>query len=1172
MKQDDPRRPILGLNFDDDDRLLPATDYRYGANGRSGTSDKDSAGATEGLRGNSIVQSSIGIVEKIIGSCPDIKNNALISFVYNPLYNLTYASAAISNPATPTVVIVSPSFTLYNGTIIRVAQTGLNIFTGQVLSSLGNIYTLTLLSGTPNTNAITNIVIPNFHYIKRYFIDSQTTEFITNPALMGLVLNFQSSDRAINPRIIEAGFTQLLAWVTTPDGVPRLMDIDKMKSGGVYYGIAQDEQYIDIAKRPPNIQPTAVSNNDTTTKANFLANQFYQFAYRYIYDDFEISTQSPISDIYYTLVGDNSLIVSVNSGHHTVRKVQIIVRQNNGVSVIGTTNPDWYIFQTVDKTKNAWNDNTVYTVEFLGTEILTAVARIDSDINFQNVPDKADHIEVVSTNEFGEQIVLSAITTGKDNVQMDVAVAVTYQSTGIIYYSHVSLGIRFLVTRTVIPQAGDIMYVLWEHPGGTSHSYSYTLLSGDISSALNMANKFAAQATANGIPGISVASLGGSYLVQSSDPTYIIANAVSVPPAVQYNQYNPDYYFERGMKYGTNGKVGIVYYDANLKQCGIQVLGDYIIPLFTQRGLPLIGTVDGDADVGFLPQLQLTINNLPPSFATTYKVVIFEGTKYFWETSGAALISYAAATIQLVNTPLGYTFSEGDIFRFVTTTPTYFDYLIKSYDIGSKVLTLQTAANGLPTTISTFSYSEIYNINAVGDNSFYFEYPVTFNITGGYHQGNVQNQTISQPAIVTATNDFCYYRLDYSLLSQIFPAGYTESQSLSLTIYAPYNNKGRPQVETPNQHQLKYINFGKWSGALINNTQVNDLNVWDDGNYFEVDASKGAITGIRQIGFTLNILQWANINKTFLGRKQINNANGASQFVLTDQLISTINPSEEGFGTKHPGSVSVNGDSLYFLDTLRGKVIRSSTNGEVPISDYKAARYWRDKSSVINSSSNYEVISGVDQKYNDIYFSVINATDVTQETIYFNETQNRWKYFVDMQFGTGGAKKIIEWYGWVGQNFFTFIKGDTWLQNSLVDGDNNPVYLNLFGEDKELVVETIGMIEPDKVKIFTTHAIHSNVLPSMVEFFIPATTMYPNGMYSYLMPGNYSYKEGVLYAAIKNDWFTKGIPVNDLAGRMQIAGGRPMLGHVINVRLHYNTNAYTVLFSSTVGMIPSERS
>ena len=84
--------------------------------------------------------------------------------------------------------------------------------------------------------------------------------------------------------------------------------------------------------------------------------------------------------------------------------------------------------------------------------------------------------------------------------------------------------------------------------------------------------------------------------------------------------------------------------------------------------------------------------------------------------------------------------------------------------------------------------------------------------------------------------------------------------------------------------------------------------------------------------------------------------------------------------------------------------------------------------------------------------------------------------------------------------------------------------------------------------------------------------MYPNGMYSRLKPANYKYREGVFYADIKRDAFTKGFTTNETQIRTQIASGRPLRGHVCLCRITFRNSNYTKLFTTSLGMTPSELS
>lgn len=412
----DVRYPIANYNTDTENRLLDQTHYRYGINGRSGASDQDGTGDTEGLRGNKLVDIPIGDNEKVVGSATDVKNNAVIFFVKNTIASIaiTYTSATISSftfPNTTIITIINPSKVLFENNTLLITQ-GVNSFTGLITNKSGNMYTLSFCTGSVGGfGAITAISILGKNYIKRYFASSGSTEFLTNPALMGSILNFSLNHKIYNARVIEAGFTQLLAW-TDGNVPPRIMDINKMKEGGIYYSTASDEQFINLAKQPPLNAPILSYGYSVNNKVNIVATTYFQFRYRYIYDDYQISTLSPISIISRNKPTDNYIRVGVNSGHKTVKFIQICVRIGNGVSETAENNTEWYIFNTVEKEKDSWSDNTQNFVLFFGDELKKAISRIDTDKNFESIPQLADHMEFVTQN----QIILGAVTEGYDNI------------------------------------------------------------------------------------------------------------------------------------------------------------------------------------------------------------------------------------------------------------------------------------------------------------------------------------------------------------------------------------------------------------------------------------------------------------------------------------------------------------------------------------------------------------------------------------------------------------------------------------------------------------------------------------------------------------------------------------------------------------------------------------
>lgn len=131
-------------------------------------------------------------------------------------------------------------------------------------------------------------------------------------------------------------------------GRPTEMDIARFKAGE-YTPVTRD--IIDKAKKPPLAPPAVVYDNDDTTRSNNLRNQLFRFKYRWIYDDFEKSTFSPISvvtlpvsilsDVYTNIITNNNVIrMSMNTGDKNVKSVEI------GMSYVRGTN-DWSNFQSV---------------------------------------------------------------------------------------------------------------------------------------------------------------------------------------------------------------------------------------------------------------------------------------------------------------------------------------------------------------------------------------------------------------------------------------------------------------------------------------------------------------------------------------------------------------------------------------------------------------------------------------------------------------------------------------------------------------------------------------------------------------------------------------------------------------------------------------------------------
>ena len=657
-------------------------------------------------------------------------------------------------------------------------------------------------------------------------------------------------------------------------------------------------------------------------------------------------------------------------------------------------------------------------------------------------------------------------------------------------------------------------------------------------------------------------SLGIAYITDMSTPPF---NTFGVVLSYPYKKVLPC------IKANNVYEVGIVYYDEMLRQTAVNVIrrdvyinGPWFPSSFldvqlwgagVSTNMPSIPGIPNNSK-GDKPSIDVTIGTFP-SWAKFYSIVItepYDDFRYLGvEIDTGRVNGYAVRKITGT-----FSVEVGDFFRYpLLGSGVGFgqgkSYIVDKVDPTGEYFNIVVGEEAIVTV--TEITCEVYKI-ARKKNIYHEVYFNTIPIV---------------PSIVKIDKYSAYYIYDKKITSAVARDRYIETPSANNTFQNEFwPIKGRVQIYLEESSKKTTIGtLMRWSGPVVNNTLVNNLNVFDSGNYNnELNARFGDITGLRQVGYTLKILQWSNINTAFLGRRKLQNADGSTQLVVTDSLIGTIDPSTQEYGTKYPSSVVLANSNLFFFDAIKGVYCMDTENEVITISDALAARFWLDIATLVKGDNRYEVISGYDFMYDDLYVTIKLTDEISSITIYFNINDKRWKSFVEMY---GSDETPIDWYGAVGQTFVTFLKGQVWEQNALTEA-GAPVYSKLFGVQRKFINEFVTNVDKSKVKVFLTHDMHVNTLPEIVKFQTPKNDMYPNGMYSELLPANYKYKEGVYYAGLKNDANTKGIPVDEPAKRLQIATGRPLRGHCLSVKIEFFTPKYVVLMSSGVGQIISDKS
>jgi hypothetical protein len=331
-----------GINTDDEDRLIPNTDFRnafYSRNYGINTSDEGALQSMTGnlLRTNSNLPSGINIV---IGACEDTEgkdastSGNLIIFVWNDLDHHTiwrYSTQDLS-------------YTKILESSILNFQLDYPVYQAAVVNNL-------------------------LYWTDNYFNSYEGNDF--NPP------------RKIN---IEKAILYTESGGSDPNG---------------YSEITFDN--LDWIKHPPLFSPTFIYDTDTTETANNLKNKLFQFRYQYIYDDNEESAWSPISKITLPTQSeyisqtvsldtfiDNTIKVDVETGSSIARIIRLAYR-------IGNTG-EFFLYKEYDKKQLEWSDYSIKTVDFKNETSGAAIS--NSERNYDLIPQIAKAIEYLPSNEF----------------------------------------------------------------------------------------------------------------------------------------------------------------------------------------------------------------------------------------------------------------------------------------------------------------------------------------------------------------------------------------------------------------------------------------------------------------------------------------------------------------------------------------------------------------------------------------------------------------------------------------------------------------------------------------------------------------------------------------------------------------------------------------------------
>ncbi len=652
------------------------------------------------------------------------------------------------------------------------------------------------------------------------------------------------------------------------------------------------------------------------------------------------------------------------------------------------------------------------------------------------------------------------------------------------------------------------------------------------------------------------------------------------------------------LKCGATHAFGIVYKDRAARCCSViktPVFTVYI-PFYSEDSNNLLETI---------AKLVFKINHRPPLWAESYEIVYFGNISmdYFLQMRANNITALAGAvnrfSLNIADTIVWtqtqnnrwrvppYDWLAGDRLRFMGTInqTTYYgeaigggfvyDYEIEAtgtqYNeepIGGDWLIFQATRHPNLFAGETNVLVEVYRPRkGLGQTVAYgtgMVFDIATDIFGNkYHKGDVDQSfdvngvcTVAAEVNNTANDSWKYYRLNYKFESteiqpfwaeSIFPSDWWSDQDINNKL----TSQGFPFLDDLSQKQTILDERIRHGGFLITGTRTNNIAHFTYNDFMDLPKKNGDITGLREVGFTLKVIQLYKETSIYINRIQTFNPDGTEQFTLTDKFLAEQRPMEDDYGCQHPDSIMVNGRNLYYWDNSQGVFIRSAPNGQTVI-DVKMKRWFKDLVKWIQTSGGRDLLQvrvGANNEHEEIW--VTFRIGDTVHGVIFSEKQGRY---------ISRINQITETYMHLGNFFGHLYNQRLWIMNV----DEGQDYLTWGGVPTYAEIEVVSNIEPVRNKVYNAIALFAdhelNSLPKYV--YIPAEASAGNSLMESNVP-IWDRREGVFFGEILKDENSKGnfISLND-----RKMNGNAMRGRYCFVKFNTEEHDEKVRIDSVVIM------
>lgn len=916
-----------------------------------------------------------------------------------------------------------------------------------------------------------------------------------------------------------------------------------------------------VIVRPPIYRLQATKITDAGFNANFIANNAYQFYYRYWYKDYQYSVLSTFSQLMpynYAEETFNAINLKMPFGEDVpdeAQQVDFCVRYGN-------TGKSFVI--------RSWNKNNSYDALAITSHNANAVQL--SVTFYDNISGVA--IDDITANTSFDAVTLKAKTLDNAKLRLFLANVLKGYNTPPISSLTVTLGTYDTGGAGSYTADWKYFYISYvDNFGNVSQMAFYYAY---VSTLSITSYYYSAYQSATAPPTVNAADADVSWQTETQLAAYIQRN--TPPPSGTHWVNGPYNFYSTGddtnliftvdlnglqfFKSSSAYSVSVAFYDRYRRKCG--VVNDVAQALVPDRT---------SSQTVFATSISWSLNNITPlveipDWAYYYQILITKSliTRFFeqifclnsnyvvknqdntftyGDTFGDDTYAIAIDITNLYNAGLGYTFNEGDLCRVYFSGGTNVVLPVIGQD-GNFVLLQPQDLSTLGTGVSFLI--ELYTPYKPSATEPYFE-------TGDMM--DILNPTTLSRTYSTTTgsiNGDCYAieRLVSSGGSQYF----VEAMSPNDKVWQIWQtDRGWVNFFDTIGQQQKEDSID-YSDTYIIGTKTNGLNKFNALNTESVGLTSGEIqklqlTNKQQEDGTVMLCICTSLTMSiYLGETQLYDVTQQAFVAKADNVIGSINQLKNERGTINPESVIEYSGVVWWVDVIHGKVPQYAQDGITDVSDYKMRRFFDrfSKRYLALGASGVEALCGfsdiqttIDPSANELLI-IIPQTEINTVTSgipvgfapalpsystlpsYATSIQNRFEIY------DGQPKTLVynfeknKWAAadlwlpdgmeYIGNKLFGFKNGALYLFN-----ENTSSYNTIFGvQYPQRICFAVNSLSPSAIKDLFDIAIESNAVPTYVVGY----SNYPYVQITDLTASDFTTKQGLQLAR----WFRDRLSPN----------------------------------------------